>query len=328
MRNLIPRMISTGVLAIMTASNAPEAQEPESGFYPVAATEETLADSEALARLERPGEIFFQDGFETDASLDNYFEITHLDDGGTRFADDPRHVHSGRRSIQFTAPAREGGESGAGAHLWFGPEGYDQVYFRWYIRFAEDYDQGNLNHTGGGLAGVAGTNRWGGMGKAGIRPQGDDRFSCRLEPWKDWGRYPPPGYLFIYAYWMDMKPSRDGHYWGNFMEAPEEKRLVIERGRWYCMEMMVKVNHIGRTDGELAAWIDGQLYLHYRNFRWRSAEDVRIKRAGFGIYIHEARKDNTVWYDDVVLSTGYIGPLPDPPSRVEESSWGSVKKAQ
>ena len=27
-----------------------------------------------------------------------------------------------------------------------------------------------------------------------------------------------------------------------------------------------------------------------------------------GVYIHHATQDNTVWYDDVALSTGYIGP--------------------
>jgi len=58
----------------------------------------------------------------------------------------------------------------------------------------------------------------------------------------------------------------------------------------------------------LAAWIDGKLYIHYRGFRWRSNDDVRLKRFNIGVYIHQARKDNTVWYDDVTLSTGYIGP--------------------
>jgi hypothetical protein len=36
--------------------------------------------------------------------------------------------------------------------------------------------------------------------------------------------------------------------------------------------------------------------------------DVKLKRFNIGVYVHRAKKDNTVWYDDVVLSTGYIGP--------------------
>ena len=317
--------LTTGVLLVMGLSGSAGAQDAESGFYPVAVMEETMSDSQALARLQTPGEVFFSDGFETDASLENYFEIRGLEDGRTQLVDDPHKINSGRGAIRFTAPARVGQASGAGASLWFGPEGYDVVYFRRYIMFAADYDQGNLNHTGGGLAGVAGSNRWGGMGQAGIRPNGDDRFTCSFEPWRDWQRYPAPGYMFLYTYWMDMKQSGDGHYWGTFMEPPEDRRVVLERDRWYCLEQMIRVNDIGQTNGELAAWIDGRLYIHYRGFRWRTAEEVKIKRASFGIYIHEAQQDNTVWYDDVSLSTGYIGPLPGSPGVVGERSWGSIK---
>ena len=41
---------------------------------------------------------------------------------------------------------------------------------------------------------------------------------------------------------------------------------------------------------------------------WRTKEDVKLKGFNIGVYVHEAKKDNTVWYDDVMLSTGYIGP--------------------
>ena len=46
------------------------------------------------------------------------------------------------------------------------------------------------------------------MGKAGIRPTGDDRFTSSFEPWRDWQRAPAPGYMFLYTYWMDMTQSR------------------------------------------------------------------------------------------------------------------------
>ena len=125
--------------------------------------------------------------------------------------------------------------------------------------------------------------------------------------------------MFCYTYWMDMKIDKDGHYWGNMMTPQDQARIVPERGRWYCIEQMIKVNTIKDTpagkvaqaDGELAAWIDGELYLHYTGFRWRSAEAVRIKRASLQVYVHQARQDNTVWYDDFVVSTGYIGPSGD-----------------
>jgi hypothetical protein len=295
-------------------------------LYPVEVTAQTLADSQALARLEAPGAVFFDDDFEDESSLDRYFEIRGRDDGRARLVSGPETAHSGRGAIAFAAPANNGQASGSGVSLWFGPEGYEVVYFRRYIRFAADYDQGNLNHTGGGLAGVAGTNMWAGMGKAGIRPTGEDRFTSSFEPWRDWQRYPAPGYMFLYTYWMDMRPSQDGNYWGNFMEPTEERRTVIERGRWYSLEQMIRCNDVGQANGELAAWIDGDLYVHYTGFRWRTTEEVRIKRAGIGIYIHAATRDNDVRYDDVSLSTGYIGELRGAPSAIEETTWGQAKK--
>ena len=294
----------------MTCALAAISEDTEqSPPYPVLVTAETRANVEVLRALEKPGRILLSDGFESAESLKNYFEVSGLKEGHAKLVSDPKMAHASNGAMQFTAPARNGEESGVGASYWFGPNGYDQIYYRRYIKFAADYDQGDLHHVGGGLEGVAGADKWAEMGKAGIRPKGDDRFSSRFEPWKDWGRYPAPGFLFLYTYWMDMKQNKDGHYWGNNLYPSETERFVLQRERWYCVEQMIKVNDLGQANGELAAWIDGKLYLHYRGFRWRSAADVKLKRITFGLYVHHAKKNNTVWYDDVALSTGYIGPV-------------------
>lgn len=276
--------------------------------YPQLVTAETRTNPQALAALEKPGKVFFQDDFESPESLKKYFEIRGLEEGQAKLTTGARMAHSGNGAIQFTAVARDGDESGAGASGWFGPEGYDRVYFRRYIKFAADYDQGNLNHVGGGLAAVAGANRYRAMGSAGIRPSGDDHFNSAFEPWCDWQRVPPPGYMFLYTYWMDMRRDPDGHYWGNMLEPVEDERIALQRDTWYCLEHMIQANTPGQADGEMAAWINGRLYIHYKGFRWRTSADVKLKRFDIGVYVHRAEKDNTVWYDDVVLSTGYIGP--------------------
>lgn len=275
---------------------------------PQLATAATRADAPALAALQKAGTVFFEDDFESDASLKKYFEIRGLKEGRAVRTSSPALAHSGSGALQFTAAARDGKESGAGATGWFGPEGHERVHLRLYIKFDERYDQGNLNHTGGSLAAVTGADRWAGMGSAGLRPRGDDRFNSRFEPWCNWRRLTPPGYLFLYTYWMEMKVDRDGHYWGNMLGPAEPERFVPRRGRWYCLEHMIKANDVGQANGKLAAWIDGKLYIHYTGIRWRSSADVRLKRFDIGVYIHAAAQDNTVWYDDVAVSTGYIGP--------------------
>lgn len=292
-------------LAVASICVAQDTQTP----YPALVTAQTRADSKALAELQRPGTVLFSDGFDSQDSFKAYFEVGGLKEGWAKIVTDAAIVRGGKGALQLTAAANAGNASGASVNYWFGPDGHDRVHIRYSIRFAADYDQGNLNHTGGGLAGVAGTNKWGGMGGAGIKPKGDDHFNSRLEAWRDWGRFAPPGYLFCYSYWMDMRIDKDGNYWGNMLGPAEEERFVPERGRWYCVELMVKANTVGQADGELAAWIDGKLALHYKGFRWRSTDAVKLKRASLAAYVHEARRDNTVWYDDFVVSTGYVGPV-------------------
>jgi hypothetical protein len=293
------------IAAAATWGTAARGDEPPA---PRLVTHQTLAEPKALAALETPGRIVFQDDFETEASLDKFFEVRGRKEGRARIDTSPGNARSGKGSIRFTAVANDGKESGAGATGWLGDVGFDRAHLRYYIRFAPDYDQGNLNHTGGSMAAVSGSNRWQAMGSAGIRPRGDDHFNCRFEAWCDWRRVKPPGYLVLYTYWMDMRKDPDGHYWGNMLGPAEADRVVPERGRWHCLEHMIRANTPGKADGELAAWIDGRLYLHFTGIRWRSDARVRIKRFDLGAYIHQAAKDNTVWFDDVAVSTGYIGP--------------------
>jgi hypothetical protein len=287
-------------------------------FAPRLVTDRTRADAAALARLQQPGTILFRDGFEDEASLRSYFELNGREQGRLQLVRGDGVAHSGKGALQLTSPAvspdKGGASSGASAVLWLGDQGHECVHLRYWIRYADDYDQGNLNHTGGSLEGVAGTDKWAGMGTAGQRPLGDDQFSTRVEPWRDWQRIPAPGALHCYTCWMDMLRDRDGNWWGNMLAPPADQRVVPARGRWQCVELRVQANRPGEADGELAVWLDGALYLHYQGIRWRTSEAVRIKRATLMVYVHQARRDNRVWYDDVIVSTGYVG-TGEPPGK-------------
>jgi hypothetical protein len=301
-------LVSLCACARAVRTDALQAAQQEAP-YPVLVTSETLADAKKLAALQAPGTVFFTDDFESSASFEKYFEIRGKDTPRVKLTSDAKLAHSGHGALQLLAPTNDGKSSGAGVSGWFGPEGKERVYLRYYQKFAADYDQGDLNHTGAHLVGAAGDNKWAGMGTAGLLPKGDDHFSTSFEGWKDWGRVPAPGFAHLYTYWMDMRIDRDGHYWGNMLEPGGDARFQFERDRWYCLELMIQTNKVGSSDAELAAWIDGKLYLHYKNFRWRSSDAVKLKRFGLDIYVHHATKDNTAWYDDVALSTGYIGPM-------------------
>lgn len=275
--------------------------------YPFLVTAATRADAVELLRLQQPGSIVCRDDFESQESFAHWFEIGGEREGRVRISREPEAVHGGSGSLQLTSTANGGQPCGAGPMRWLGDDGHDVLHLRYWLRYAPDYDQGNLNHTGGWLAGVAGTDKWAGLGSAGERPAGDDHFSTSVEGWRDWQRVPAPGFLFSYTYWMDMKRDRDGNWWGNMLGPADGERFVPERGKWLCVEQRVAVNTPGNADGELAVWLDGKLYTHHRGFRWRSSEAVRIKRIWLLAYVHAATRDNTVWFDDVVASTGYVG---------------------
>lgn len=304
------------LLGFAFAQESPPATPPTPAPSPAPAprlvTAQTRADRATLTRLEQPGTVLFADDFESDASFARWFEANGREQGRTRIATETDVAHGGRGALALTSTANDGKSQGAGLVAWLGDEGHDCVHLRYWIRYAPDYDQGNLHHTGGSISAVAGTDKWAGMGSAGKLPRGDDHFDSRVEGWCDWRRVPPPGFLHCYTYWMDMRRDRDGNYWGNMLGPEPGERHVPERGAWHCIEHRIAANAPGAPDGEMAVWIDGKLYLHYTGIRWRSSAEVRIKRIGLLVYVHEARADNTAWFDDVVVSTGYVGPAGSP----------------
>jgi len=214
---------------------------------------------------------------------------------------DREHVHSGKAAVQLAVLAGNG--VGADLTKWFDP-GHEKLFARWYCKYPEDYDQGNLHHAGGDLVGAR-RRRY--LGVADRKPTGSDRFSTGLETWRDWGRNPAPGELFFYTYYPAMTRDPDGHYWGNSFK-PETKTLLA-RNRWVCLEMMVKLNDPGRDDGEQAFWVDGRLVARFKGLRWRTVKSLRINCFWLLLYIHKNPKANRMWLDDVVVAKEYIGPM-------------------
>jgi hypothetical protein len=253
------------------------------------------------------GEIIFSDDFEggTLSLNSNWQSISSTRKGDVAIESRPEYVHSGSLSLRLTAAANNGEAAVGQVTRWFMP-GYDQVYYRWYAKFAEDFDQGDLMHwsmIGGSLT----DNMWSAFGKAGIKPMGYDFFTTSLEPWRNWGEFPPPGAMNFGTYWPEMKAAPGGMYWGNQFQPLLP--FVIERGKWYCFEVMVKLNTLGVHDGEQAFWMDGVKIYHQRNIRWRDTEFLKLNFFWLSVYVHQSRKDNTCWYDDLVISTEYVGPM-------------------
>ena len=265
-------------------------------FIAVALSFPIFLSPEAFSQpLRLPGHLIVTDSFERGAIQDRWL-LGNPE--AIKISYNPLNVHAGRGSMEVLAlPGKEAGDM---ARIFF-PAGYDKVHARWFYKFASDFDQGDLMHLNR-LS--AQKEKW--AATAGTRPNGFDFFRTTLDVWRDWRKNPPPGEPIFYSYFPLMKMDRKtGKYYGNMFKG--EKKILMERGRWYCMEMMLKANGSGQTDGEQAFWIDGELIGHFKGMVWRFTSDLKINSFSIGLYIHDNKKTNRIWYDDIILSTGYIG---------------------
>lgn len=243
----------------------------------------------------------------------------------------------GRQCLQVTATLGEN----TGGHLFKRLDPIQpRVFARFHVKFAGDAPY--LHHFSG-LGGYNPPTNWP-QGTAGQHAAGDTRFSARIEPNGRYGTLPAPGGWMFYTYWHDMKRSADGGFWGNGLWP--ENRPGPPRGQWQCVEILVKCNDIGRSNGELALWLDGKLAAHigpgtrtgpwtgegfdvragggqtFEGFRWRTVPELAVSYFMLSHYVTENayRQNrvaappplNRVWFDDIVLATEYIGPIHQP----------------
>jgi len=291
--------LSVGLTGILWAPAASRAADPVEGGK--------LSEGTGLASR-YPGDagiaddpaVLFSEDFES-GDLKQWDDLDGNKPPQVRLVSDGELVHSGKIAAQLEAPLGKG----AGADLTkLFASGHEVLFARWYCRFAEDFDQGNLMHFVG-LAGLR--DRWQ-LGRSGEKPDGTDFFSTQLEPWRDWGRNPAPDALGFYSYYPDMRPDPSGPYDGNAFR-PTDSPVLLQRGRWYCLEMMVKANDPDRADGEPAFWVDGALTGHYTGLRWRTTDALKLNCLWMLLYIHDNSQVNRVWLDDVVVGSQYVGPM-------------------
>ena len=129
--------------------------------------------------------------------------------------------------------------------------GFDQLWFRYYVNIAAAGDPiWHFFRMGGGTP----------FGGANQKPDGTDRFATAVEP-----NYTRQKWDF-YTYWMDMRSDSAGNNYGNNFLGEDFRTCKdlappVATGKWVAVELMVKVNSVGLTDGEQAFWIDGQPIL-------------------------------------------------------------------
>jgi hypothetical protein len=203
--------------------------------------------------IERDPRVVFSENFEAD-TLDPVWQRwdTVSDREGMTLSNDQPQGSRGKRSLVMERL------KGSGAQLYrrlkdkSGGWGYNQLFARYYVKF--DPDCGEIHHFGTCIGGNNPPTPWPSV-SAGQPTDGAKSFWSGIEPFgRSW-------VWDYYTYWCEMRGSPPrGQTWGNLFIC--EPSLKVEKGRWICVEHMIKLNDPGESNGEQALWIDGKPVSH------------------------------------------------------------------
>ncbi|MEA2000957.1 MAG: S-layer homology domain-containing protein [Actinomycetota bacterium] len=157
-----------------------------------------------------------------------------------------------------------------------GIEEPEQLWFRYYLRFPEDF----ANTGKGKLPGPAGLYSSSGRGNRPSTPT-EPGWSARMffSPTYD-DRDADHTRIGYYLYHLDqVKNHGDLLLW-------DETAATLEHGRWYCIEGQVQINTPGQDDGRVTGWVDGTEAFNRDDVRLRRADEsaVRIDSFWFDVY--------------------------------------------
>jgi hypothetical protein len=190
----------------------------------------------------------------------------------------------------------------------------EEIYFRYYLRFADDWNQ---TVYGGKLPGISGT--YGQAGWGGRKPDGTDGWSARGTYYLSIsGDNPLSGThpIGTYCYYADQ-PGTYGDTWA----WTKEYKGFLQKNRWYCVEQYVKMNTPEQHDGILRAWVDGRPAFEKTDIMFRTVDALKIEQIWMNVYhggTAVSPYDQHMYVDNVVVARQYIGPmnadLPDEPT--------------
>ena len=271
--------------------------------------------------IENHADVIFVERFEQATKTDLFNRWSDVRNGSSMsFAADVPPGSPGGRSLNI--PWSSGNDGG---HLYrqISPGVDDTLYVRFYIKYPTT---DGFNHTGIWVGGSNPPLAWPNP-RAGTKPAGNDRFIASAEQNTQAGRFDH------YNYWMNMRMSADGKYWGNLLL--NDPAVQANRGGWTCVEHMVKLNNpTTAVNGEHAIWLDGVKVSHlgqgfprgywsggiftqdpngtpFDGFRWRSDANLKLNWIWLQNYApaDPAGFNGSMKFDHVVVAKKYIGCL-------------------
>ncbi len=208
---------------------------------------------------------------------------------------------------------KKGRNKGIGARFFldeipaFIKNGKRNAYFRYNLRFGEHWrtqESGKLPGFAGTYQGESFKGGWGG------RPsKGDNGWSARgyfsetISSGNPLSNQIPIG---NYIYHADMKdPYGDETVW--YLNPLS----VIKKNQWYSVEQFIKLNSIGKNDGEIKTWVNGELAFYKKELKFSDNPNVNLESVWLNVYHggkKKADRDLVLFIDDLIIASDYIGP--------------------
>ena len=275
------------------------------------------------AGIETHPDVVFVEKFEENTLTDLFTRWTDILNGPKMVFDaDVPLGSSGMRSLNIPWV---GGGVNNGGHLYkqLSPAIDDTLYVRYYIKYPTN---GQHHHEGIWVGGYNPPLAWPNP-QAGVKPAGNDRFSAAAEQSHSTLRFDH------YDYWMNMRASPDGSYWGNTLL--NNPNVLGREGQWMCVEHMIKLNNpVTASNGEHAIWLDGVKVSHvglgfpngswtwgnftqnpsgspFEGLRWRNNANLKLNYIWLQNYSPDdpAGFTSSMKFDHVVAAKSYIGCL-------------------
>ncbi len=254
------------------------------------------------AGIGKDPDVVFVEDFEEktlEELLTRWTESENPNDRALALVGDAPAGSAGGQSLRITATR---GQDTGGYLFKVVPPGEDELYVRFYTKFAPDYGfchhfvriRGMIDPVPYPVGQISKgpSSKWCGTD---VEPLSASQVGRSAAP------LPPPGIWAVSSYWPEMKSWQGPGGTIFYPDLFEPKEPVpVPRDRWVCVEMMVKMNTSPeKSDGEQALWIDGKLVTHlgpdtvrgywrrdkyilddqkgtsFEGFRWR--QDVRLK---------------------------------------------------
>lgn len=217
--------------------------------------------------------------------------------------------------------------------------GYEELFVRYYAKYQSNVQ---WHHTGVWVGGYNPPIPYPSP-QAGLKPNGDDRFSVSFEPMEQ----AATPRMDFYNYWMKMHswmdtPMGTTAYYGNSLI---HQTAVVAPDAWMCVEIHIKLNP-GPSSGagaELGLWVDDQSIQQFTDsaplgywtkdkfcpegvdssectnypppagttlipldLQYRSTTALKLNAFWPQNYITSGG-DGSVWYDDMVVATARVG---------------------